>query len=85
MAVLDRISPRIVSRAQQNFVIQIEAASGETEYIWTGDGWTQAPDGIKGNEPQFWGKLEFDGDGNVLPLKWVDAISIDMKLDQGLP
>lgn len=40
----------------------------------------QAPDGIKGHEPQFWGKLEFDADGNVLPLKWVDEVTIDVKL-----
>ena len=40
----------------------------------------QAPDGIKGHEPQFWGKLEFDANGNVLPLKWVDEITIDVKL-----
>ncbi len=25
-----------------------------TEYIWTGDRWQQAPDGIKGHDPQFW-------------------------------
>ena len=74
-----------MSRAQQNFVVPIVTSSGATEYIWTGDRWMQAPDGIKGHEPQFWGKLEFDADGNVLPLKWVDAISIDMKLNQGLP
>jgi hypothetical protein len=71
------------TRAQQNFVVQIETASGETEYIWTGDRWMQAPDGIKGHEPQFWGKLEFDAAGNVLPLKWKDTISIDIKRDQG--
>ena len=71
------------TRAQQNFVVQIETASGETEYVWTGDRWMQAPDGVKGHEPQFWGKLEFDAAGNVLPLRWVNAISLDVKRGQG--
>eukprot|EP01047_Picozoa_sp_COSAG01_P024667 COSAG01_NODE_1531_length_10004_cov_5.769006_2_plen_47_part_00 len=39
----------------------------------------QAPDGIKGHEPQFRGKLECDAAENILPLKWVNAISIAMK------
>jgi hypothetical protein len=39
----------------------------------------QAPDGIKGHEPQFWSRLEFDAAGNIQPLKWVDEVHIDMK------
>jgi beta-xylosidase len=70
-----------ITRARQNFVVQVETASG-SEYIWTGDRWMQTPGGIK-DEPQFWGKLEFDAVGNVLPLKWVNSISVDMKHDQG--
>lgn len=68
-----------VTRAQQNFVVQVENGDGETEYIWTGDRWMQAPDGIKGHEPQFWGRLEFDEAGDIQPLRWVDEITIDMK------
>jgi hypothetical protein len=50
-----------------------------SRYIWTGDRWMQAPDGIKGHEPQFWSRLEFDAAGNIQPLKWVDEVHIDMK------
>ena len=44
--------------------------------------WMQAPDGTKGHEPQFWTLMEFDGAGNVLPLKWTEAMSVKMKLPQ---
>ena len=42
----------------------------------------QAPDGTKGHEPQFWTLMEFDAAGNVLPLKWTEAMSVKMKLPQ---
>ena len=57
-----------VSQAQQNFVIEIPPSSGEdaqSDFIWTGDRWMQAPDGIKGHEPQYWGRLHFDAKGVV--------------------
>ena len=44
--------------------------------------WMQAPDGTKGHEPQFWTLMEFDAAGNVLPLKWTEAMSVKMKLPQ---
>jgi len=70
------------SRAQQNFVLPIRTTSGKVEYIWTGDRWMQAPDGKKAHEPQFWGRLEFDEAGILLPLRWADTLSIDMALPQ---
>lgn len=71
-----------VTRAQQNFVIEVETDSGESEFIWTGDRWMQAPDGQKSHEPQTWVRLQFDEEGRVLPLKWEDSFSVDMKLPQ---
>ena len=44
--------------------------------------WMQAPDATKGHEPQFWTLMEFDAAGNVLPLKWTEAMSVKMKLPQ---
>ena len=61
-------------RAQQNFVLQLPSG----EHVWTGDRWMQAPDGIKGHEPQFWGRLAFDRAGRVQPLEWVDEMTIDV-------
>ena len=51
---------------------------GESDFIWTGDRWMQAPDGIKGHEPQTWTRLSFDDADNVLPLQWVDELEITM-------
>ncbi len=54
-----------VTRSQQNFVIevcegrnatlmaQVQTSTG-IAYVWTGDRWQQAPDGIKGHDPQYW-------------------------------
>lgn len=69
------------SRAQQNFVVTVETGNGK-DFIWTGDRWMQAADGIKGHEPQFWARLEFDSQDRVQPLRWVDNVTISMVLPQ---
>lgn len=66
-----------VTRAQQNFVVEIKSSSSNiTDYVWTGDRWMQAPDGIKGHEPQTWTRLSFDSAGHVQPLEWVDELEV---------
>jgi hypothetical protein len=71
-------SPDIsVTRSQQNYVIKVETKSG-TQYVWTGDRWQQAPDGIKGHEPQFWVPLNFQANGDIEPVKWVDEFTLDL-------
>lgn len=65
-------------RAQQNFVITVKATDGSEQFVWTGDRWQQAPDGIKGHEGQTWSLLEFDSSGRVQPLKWHDTIQLDV-------
>eukprot|EP00041_Stephanoeca_diplocostata_P012805 m.215447 g.215447 ORF g.215447 m.215447 type:complete len:427 (+) comp19097_c0_seq3:50-1330(+) len=62
-------------RAQQNFVITIERAGGDNEYLWTGDRWQQAPDGIKGHEGQTWALLDFDSMGRITPVRWHDNVT----------
>ena len=68
------------THAQQNFVIEVTPSDeiSETQYIWTGDLWQQAPDGIKGHEGQFWTILNFDQQGNILPVKHIDNFTINM-------
>ena len=65
------------TRSQQNFVIEVHTRGGGTEYVWTGDRWQQAPDGIKGNEGQFWAPLNFSADGTIQPIDWVDSFTVD--------
>lgn len=61
-------------RSQQNSLIRLDLEGGRV--IWTGNRWGQAPDGIKGHEPQAWLPLTFDARGAVQPLRWVDAFDI---------
>lgn len=72
-------NPNLVSttRAQQNYVIEVETLSG-LAYVWTGDRWQQAPDGIKGHEPQFWVPLAFDPAGQIGHVSWVDSFTLDL-------
>ena len=51
-----------VPRAQQNFVIPVPGSEGETTYLWTGDRWQSAPDGLKDHDLQSWLPLEFESD-----------------------
>ena len=67
-----------VSQAQQNFVIEIPPSGGEdaqSDFIWTGDRWMQAPDGMKGHEPQYWGRLHFDAKGVVQRQVFEESIT----------
>lgn len=65
------------TRSQQNFVIEVPTATG-LEYVWTGDRWQQAPDGIKGHDPQFWVPLKFAADGSIARIEWVDSFTLDV-------
>ena len=64
------------TRAQQNFVIEVPTVGGGSTFVWTGDRWQQAPDGIKGNEGQFWAPLHFSSDGWILPVNWTDSFTL---------
>merc|ERR1712216_38507 len=64
-------------RAQQNFVITVNTGAKE-QFIWTGDRWQQAPDGVKGHEGQTWAVLQFDEQGRIEPLRWQDSITFEV-------
>jgi hypothetical protein len=40
--------------------------------------WQQAPDRIKGHEPQFWVPLNFDENGKIGKIQWVDEFILDV-------
>eukprot|EP01113_Clastostelium_recurvatum_P002942 TRINITY_DN1126_c0_g1_i2.p1 TRINITY_DN1126_c0_g1~~TRINITY_DN1126_c0_g1_i2.p1 ORF type:complete len:356 (+),score=73.77 TRINITY_DN1126_c0_g1_i2:41-1108(+) len=62
--------------AQQTNVAQYVGANGQADYIWQGDRWQSAPDGIKGHDLTYWGPMSFDGQGNILPLEFLKETSI---------
>ena len=66
------------ARAQQNFVIRVPPSGdgGEATFVWTGDRWQQAPDGIKGHEGQFWAPLSFDDEGRIGKVRWLDNFTL---------
>lgn len=82
----DQIS---TTRAQQNFVVEVQTSGGETEYVWTGDRWMQSPDGLKGHEPQYWFPLSFDEQGRIERVSWIDLFVLDVadmtEEDEALP
>eukprot|EP00947_MAST-08B_sp_MAST-8B-sp1_P006250 g6250.t1 len=66
-------------RAQQNYVITVPRPAPQlSQYLWTGDRWQQAPDGVKGHEGQTWIRLEFDDHGRIQPIKWQDNCTFEV-------
>ena len=66
------------THAQQNFVIQVPDSKGGVTFVWTGDLWQQAPDGIKGHEGQFWVPLHFTGNGTISKVNHISQFSFDV-------
>eukprot|EP00929_Paragymnodinium_shiwhaense_P102879 TRINITY_DN66109_c0_g1_i1.p1 TRINITY_DN66109_c0_g1~~TRINITY_DN66109_c0_g1_i1.p1 ORF type:complete len:449 (-),score=17.94 TRINITY_DN66109_c0_g1_i1:72-1418(-) len=84
-------SSRVVA-AQENYVMRIVGTPGATgargqdadadvTYVYTGDLWGSAVDGLKSHDLQYWEPLEFD-DTKVpplpQPLRWMDSITLDV-------
>jgi hypothetical protein len=70
-----------LTKAQQNFVIQIPQADGSKQLVWTGDMWQSAKDGIKAHDLQYWSVLDFQTVGGIdLPVQftWQDEIQINV-------
>lgn len=72
-----------LTKAQQNFVIQVPSANGTIQYIWTGDRWQSAADGVKAHDLQYWSVLRWQNDpasGLELPVQfvWEDTITFEL-------
>lgn len=68
-----------LTRAQQNFVIRVPQVDGSVEYVWTGDRWQSANDGVKAHDLQYWSVLKFaEINGIELPVQfvWEDEIVV---------
>jgi beta-xylosidase len=70
---------RPVLQAQQNFVIQYPSPTG-VGYIWTGDRWNAAPDGLFGHDPQTWAPMTFDAEGAIMPMAFHESFAIELAL-----
>lgn len=69
----------IIIPAQQTGVMPLETPDG-IQYVWMGDLWGSASDNVKGHDWQYWGSpLQFDDNGNIDPLQWVDEWKVKLK------
>lgn len=64
-----------VTRSQQDFTAKIPDGNGGFSFVYMGSRWGQAPDGLKGHEPQYWYPLDFNADGSIAHITWQDSVS----------
>ncbi len=67
--------------AQETWVLKIPAA-GDSLYIWMGDRWRDNTDGLIAHDSQYWVPLDFNTNGQILPLKKISSWSIDWSVGQ---
>jgi hypothetical protein len=59
--------------AQQTYVMELTTTTGK-QYIWMGDLWGSASNGIKGHDYQFWSApLQFYKNGLIRSLEWNES------------
>jgi len=63
--------------SQQHTVAPIRTATG-TEYLWAGDRWRTTE--YLGTDFQYWHRLRFDEDGDILPFHFEDSWTLDLPL-----
>jgi hypothetical protein len=65
--------------AQQTYVMELQTSKGK-QWIWMGDLWGSASDGIKGHDFQFWSTpLQFYSNGLVQTVSWTDKWQLIIK------
>jgi len=75
-----------ITRAQANFVLLVTATSPSEgahsdapAFIWIGDNWQSAPDGVKAHDYQYWTPLQWNESSTpprVKALEWVDQFYV---------
>lgn len=69
----------VSTSAQQTNVFRVPSRdpTRPDSYVWQGDRWQSAPDGLKAHDYTYWSVLSFTGNGSVVPIQWQDAIEVD--------
>jgi len=65
--------------AQQTSVLKYKSDKGD-QFMWFGDRWQSAPDGLKGHDFTYMGALQFDNQGNIAPLTFTNSYTIDVEV-----
>eukprot|EP00039_Didymoeca_costata_P029595 m.25384 g.25384 ORF g.25384 m.25384 type:complete len:365 (-) comp7701_c0_seq2:32-1126(-) len=66
-------STGLQTQGQQTTVTKTLSGS----YIWQGDRWQSAPDHIKAHDFQFWYPLQFESDGSIAAMSWLDNFTLN--------
>jgi len=67
-----------IIRAQGKHVAAVPTRSGVV-FLWLGDRWGSAPDGIKGHDFQYWSSpFQFESDGMIKQMKWEDQWTLEL-------
>jgi hypothetical protein len=67
---------RAATEAQQTAVVAVPDGTGNTAYLWIGDRWQSAPDGLKAHDFTYWVPIPFYANGSIGRLTWVDAFNV---------
>lgn len=62
--------------AQQTHIAGYPDGTGATQWMWIGDRWQSAPDGIKGHDFTYWSPLAFLANGTIVPMVWADNFTV---------
>ena len=65
--------------SQQTHIFSFLSPKG-TQYMWQGDRWQSAPDGIKGHDFTYWQPLEFSSSGSITPMKFTNSFMVDVDI-----
>ena len=72
----------VYHKAQCNYVIEIKYDSKDSDFLYTGDLWSSAPDGLKSHDIQYWSTpLEFDDSVHppqIKPLTFVNNFNLTL-------
>eukprot|EP00043_Microstomoeca_roanoka_P006211 m.61088 g.61088 ORF g.61088 m.61088 type:complete len:425 (-) comp13322_c0_seq2:21-1295(-) len=74
-----------ITQAQQNVVFTVTSSDNSKAYVWTGDRWQSAPDGIKAHDFQYWTPLTFndtEAQPSIMHLTHLDEFTLDVKTPQ---
>jgi hypothetical protein len=64
--------------AQGKHVAAVPTPSGVV-FLWMGDRWGTAPDGVKGHDFQYWSSpFQFESDGMIKQMKWEDQWTLEL-------
>jgi hypothetical protein len=64
--------------AQQTDIFEWIDSNGDPQFMYIGDRWQSAPDGLKAHDFTFWSPLNFTADGNITAMQDVSDFVINI-------